>query len=178
MAQLIYTIAAIFILGTVVLTFNVKIHGTQERMAFNELTLAMTGVGAELLNEIGKAEYDPNTIFGEVLPRNQLSVEGGWGSGSCNPDANFSGCFVINDFHGKTASRTVTRVYQGTTYTVTYDVTDIEVHYVTEAPPYTPSNTQTYAKEVTLNVSTPALVDGAGAPIEIPMSRIYMYPNF
>ena len=178
MAQIIYTIAAIFILGLVVLTLNVQIHGTQERMAFNELALEMTSVGAEMLNEIGKMEYDPNTIFGEVLPRTALSPEGAWGSGSCNPNTNYSGCFTINDFHGKTAVRTLNRAYQGANQTVTYNVTDIEVHYVGESAPYAASGTQTYAKEVTLNISTPVLVDGAGNPIEIPMSRVYMYPNF
>ena len=178
MVQILYTVTAIFVLGITVLTLNVKIHGSQERMMFSELAQEMTSVGAELLNEIGKADYDPNTIFGEVLPRASLSVESGWGSGLCAPDNKFSGCFVINDFHGKTATRSITRTHKNTTYTVDYNVTDLEVHYVTEAAPHTASPTQTYAKEVTLNISTPALVDASGDPIEIPMSRVYTYPNF
>ena len=178
MVQILYTIIAIFVLGITVLTLNVKIHGTQDRMMFSELSIEMTSVGAELLNEIGKHDYDPNTIFGEVLPRAALSPEGTWGSGSCNPDAKFQGCFVINDFHGKTAERTVMRTHKGTDYDVVYNVTDLEVHYVTEASPYTASGTQTYAKEVSLNISTPALVDGTGTPITIPMSRVYTYPGY
>lgn len=180
MVQILYTLTAIFILGITVLTLNVKIHGTQERIMFSELSLEMTEVGAEILNEIGKHDYDPNTIFGEVLPRSSLSPEGSWGGGFCNPNARFSGCFVINDFNGKTAERTVTRTHKGTSYDVVYNVTDIAVHYVTEDAPHTPSpgKAQTYAKEVTLKVSTPALVDGTGAPIEIPMARVYTYPSF
>lgn len=181
MVQILYSIAAIVLLGVTVLNINIKIHGTEGRMMFSELALETTSVGSEILNEIGKAEYDPNTIFGEVITRNGLSPEDGtWGSGTCNPDARFGGCFVINDFHGKTASRTLTRVHRGTTYTVTYNVTDIAVHYVTEAPPYgaSPGAAQTYAKEVTLNISSPALLDTDGTPLLIPMSRVYTYPNF
>ena len=178
MVQVIYTITAILILGFTVLSLNLQIHGTQQRMMFSELAQEMTSVGAEVLNEISKHDYDPNTIFGEVLARNALSPEGSWGSGSCNPDNRFAGCFVINDFHGKTATRTITRTHDGTAYTVDYNVSDLEVHYVTEAAPHTASGTQTYAKEVTLNVSTPALVDAAGDPIEIPMSRVYTYPSY
>lgn len=179
MVQVLYSIAAIMLLGITVLNINTKIHGTQDRLMFNELALQMTSVGAEMLNEIGKNDFDPSTIFGEVLPRNQLSPDDGtWGSGTCNPDNNFSGCFVINDFHGKTAERTLTRVQGGVSVDITYNVTDITVEYVAETSPYAPSGTQTYAKKVTLNVSTPVLVDADGAPFEVPMSRIYMYPNF
>ena len=178
MVQILYTVTAIFVLGITVLTLNVRIHGTQQRMMFSELAQEMTSVGAELLNEIGKAEYDPNTIFGEVLPRAALSAEGTWGSGSCDPDNRFASCFVINDFHGKTATRSITRTHDGAPVTVEYNVSDLEVHYVTESAPHTASATQTYAKEVTLNISTPALVDANGDPIEIPMSRVYTYPNF
>ena len=45
MPQMIYSIAAILLLGISFLNVNQKVHGTQERMMFSELTLEMTSVG-------------------------------------------------------------------------------------------------------------------------------------
>lgn len=180
MVQILYSIAAILLLGMSVLNINVKIHGTQERLMFNELALGMTSVGAEMLNEIGKHDFDPGTISGMMVSTDSLSYSSAFGSGSCNPDANFDSCFTVSDFHGKAASRTITRVHSGTPYTVTYEVTDIDVQYVSETAPHTPvanATDRTFAKEVTLTISTPVLVDGNGDPFEVTMSRVFMYPN-
>lgn len=178
MPQMIYSVAAIFLLGISFLNVNRKVHGTQERMMFSELALEMTSVGAELLDEIGKYPFDNGTISGLTTTTDSLSTT--FGGGTCNPDdPDFGGCSTISDFHGKTATRSETRVHGGTTYTVPYNVTAISVAYVGEASPHapSPSNARTFAKEVTLTVSTPALLDGNGDPIEIEMSRVYMYPD-
>ena len=68
MVQVLYSIAAIMLLGITVLNINVKIHGTEERMMLSELSLEMTSIGAEILNEIGRLEYDQSATFGQVLP--------------------------------------------------------------------------------------------------------------
>ena len=178
MAQILYTLVAIMLLGVTVLNINVKIHDTQDDMMFSELTLQMTSVGAELLNEIGMKEFDPGTISEYAVPRESLSPEASFGNAPCDPDNNFADCDTVSDFHGKTATRTLTRVHNGVTYAVTYNVSNITVIYVSEASPYTPSADPTFAKEVTLTVSTPTLVDGNGNPIEMTMARVYTYPRF
>lgn len=179
MVQVLYSIAAIMLLGITVLNINTKIHGTQDRLMFNELALDMTSVGAEVLNEIGKHPFDPGTISEFVVPRDSLSNDADWGSSGCDPDNSYQSCFTVSDFHQKTAERTRSRVQSGTPVDITYNVTEIEVKYVSETPPHTPvtSGTRTFAKEVTLKVSTPVLVNADGEPFEITMSRVYMYPN-
>ena len=148
-------------------------------MMFSELTVEMTGVGAEILDEIGKQLFDPVTSSGLLVPKSALSTSPYPAASTCDPDdPDYSGCSTIGDFHGKTATRTRTRIHKGTTYSVPYDVTDIVVDYVSETPPHTSTGgARSFAKEVTLNVSTPALVDGNGDPFEIEMSRVYMYPD-
>ena len=186
MVQILYSIAAIMLLGITVLNINVKIHGTEERMMLSELSLEMTSIGAEILNEAARMEYDQGATFGLVLDVDSLETTTAWGTGSCDPDASFSGCFTINNLQGKTATRSLSRVYEGTTYDVTYDVSPIQVCYAAVAPPHAcagesggpPAGARTYAKKVSFNVSTPVLVDANGDPYEIPMSRVYMYPSF
>lgn len=184
MVQVLYSIAAIMLLGVTVLNINIKAHGAQDRMMFSELALEMTSVGAELLNEIGKYSYDPaalRSVYGYTLQdRDALRPEGNFGAGSpCAPDDDFSSCLVINDFHGKTATRPITRTRNGVAYTVEYDITDIRVRYVDETPPHASSDGEkTFAKEATVTISTPALVGGDGNPVEITMSRVYLYPNY
>jgi hypothetical protein len=194
MAQTLYSVTALLLLGISFFNVNQKVHGNQERLMFSELALEMTSVGAEMLNEIGKYSYDPaaiSTVSGTTL-NDRAALRGastfGTGVPACAPDpaSQFSGCVVINDFHGKTTRRSITRAYGGATHTIDYDVTDIRIRYVEEAPPHRPCSAtgascpasgKTFAKEATVTVSTPALVNGAGAPIAIRMSRVYLYPN-
>lgn len=180
---MIYSVAAILLLGVAFLNVNQKIHGTDERIMFSELTVEMTGVGAEILDEIGKELFDPVTSSGLTIPTSDLSTTPYSTASTCDPnDPNYSGCSTIGDFHGKTATRNRTRTHSvngaTTTYTVPYNVTDIAVDYVSEASPHTSTGgAKSFAKEVTLTVSTPALVNGNGDPFEIQMSRVYMYPD-
>lgn len=188
MAQTIYSVTALLLLGISFFGVNQRVFGTHERLRFSELALEMTSVGAEMLNEIGKYSYDPAALLsvsGTALDdRAALRDAGTFGAGvpACdpNPDSQFNGCVVIHDFHGKSAQRSVSRAYGGATHTVRYDITDIRVRYVAETPPHLPvaAGTKTFAKEVTVTVSTPLLVNGAGAPIAIAMSRVYLYPNY
>jgi len=187
MAQAIYSVAAIFVLAIAFLNVNKKLHASQEQMMFSELALEMTSVGAEMLNEIGKYSYDPAALLsvtGTTLnDRTVLRDEATFGTGSpaCdpNPDSQFNGCIVINDFHGKSATRPVTRTHDGNTYTVDYDISNITIRYVDESPPHAPTGgNKTFAKEAVVTISTPALLDGNGDPLQITMSRVYLYPNY
>ena len=153
-------------------------------MLFNELALEMTSVGSEMLNEIGKYSYDPIalvTINGVTMDnRDALRPAASFGTDAeCDPTpaSQFAGCIVINDFHNTTTTRSITRTHNGNTYTVDYNLS-VEIRYVEEAAPFAPSANKTFAKEALVTVSTPVLVDGAGDPIEVVMSRVYLYPNY
>ena len=178
MPQLIYSIAAIFVLGIAFLNINQKAHGTEERMMFSEIALETTGVGAEVLDEIGKRPFDANTVSGLVIPAAALSPTAHVAVSVCDPDdPNYTGCDTIGHFHGKTATRNRTRTHDGTAFAVPYEVTAIDVQYVSETPPHTVSATPTFAKEVTIDVEAPAIVDGNGDPFSFKMRRVYTYPD-
>lgn len=178
MPQMIYSVAAILLLGVSFFHVNQKVHGTDNRLLFSELTTEMTSVGAEILDEMGKRPFDANTVSGLMIPVADLSASPRPAVSTCDPDdPDYQGCATIGHFHGKTATRNRPRVHSGTTYNVPYNVTSIEVEYVTEAPPHTVTTSRTFAKEATIRVSTPALVDGSGDPYEIEMKRVYMYPD-
>lgn len=178
MAQLIYSITAIFVLGIAFLNVNQKVLGSQDRMMFSEIALEMTSIGTELLDEIGKYPFDTGTTSGLAVAPTDLSDGTAWGTGACDPDhPDFEGCVTISDFHTKTASRTETRVYKGVTTSVPYTIPSISVAYVSETAPHDPSASATFAKEVTIVVETPALIDYNGDPVSIEMSRVYMYPD-
>jgi hypothetical protein len=176
MVQILYTIAAIMILAVVSLTINLRIHSTGERLMFNELTLEMTGVATELLDQIGRREFDAGTISGLMVPVDSLTPATNFGTGMCEPDQQYSGCFTISDFHNRTATRIRSRQHAGQLREIEYNVTDIQVLYVDQNPPHDESTTPTFAKEVTLTISTPAMETASGGAIEVRISRIFMYP--
>ena len=122
MPQMIYSVAAILLLGVAFLNINQKVHGTDERMMFSELTLEMTGVGAEILDEIGKRPFDANTVGGLLIPATALGASASVSPSACDPDdSNYAGCDTIGHFPGKTATRnrTRTRSQNGTPTTPT-----------------------------------------------------------
>ena len=179
MPQMIYSVAAILLLGVAFLNINLKVHGSEERMMFSEQTVEMTGVGAEILDEIGKHAFDPVVAASSVvIAPSDLSSTAGNAASTCDPnDANYAGCTTIGDFDGKTATRTRTRTHGNATYTIPFNVTSIAVEYVDEAPPHAASLTPTFAKEVTIRIETPVLLDANGAPFGFEMKRIYTYPD-
>ena len=183
MPQMIYSVAAILLLGVAFLNINRKVHGTDERLTFSELTVEMTGVGAEILDEIGKHPFDDVVAASNiVVARGDLSATAGDAASVCDPDdPDYAGCLTIGDFDGKTATRNRTRTHSlngtPTTYTVAYSVTSIDVEYVSEAPPHAVTAAPTFAKEVTIHVETPALLLSDGTNFGFDMRRIYTYPD-
>jgi hypothetical protein len=186
MAQMLYTIAAIMILAVVVMMMNVKIHNTNDRMMFSELSLDMTGVGNEILDHIETMHFNQGTISCMVVPVEELSTTFGTDAcdpddenaecAACNPNANYADCFTVGDFHGAEATRIRSRVFAGEVVQTTYRVSDIRVEFVAEDAPHAVSASPTFAKRVRLNVSTPVLVDASGNEIAIEMARIYTHP--
>jgi hypothetical protein len=178
MAQMIYMVAAIMILASVVLNVNIRMHSTEDRLMFGELAMDMTGVGNEMFEHIAAMEFDPGTISRMAVPTDSLREEANFGSEVCEPDNGYQGCFTVSDFHGRSATRAKQRQRNNVTYDVEYNISGIVVRYVDEDPPHAPANTQTFAKEVTLTISSPLVADANGNPLEITMSRTYMYPMY
>lgn len=178
MPQMIYSVAAILLLGVAFFNINHKVHGTEERMMFSEITMEMTGVGAEILDEIGKRPFDANTVGGLIIPASALGGTAHVNPSNCDPnDSNYSGCDTIGHFDGKTATRTRSRTHNGTAYAIPYTVSSIDIQYVSETPPHTVSGVPTFAKEATIRVETPALLDANGNAFGFEMRRVYTYPD-
>jgi len=187
MVQVLYCIIAMMLLAVSMLNVNVKIHGNQGRMMANELSLGMTSVGAEVLNELAKYPYDPvalpitaSPVLGNpnaLRDANTFGLDPDGDPVACDPDASFSACQYLIDFHGKTFTRTQTRTFQGTTHTVTYNAT-VNIEYVTNTAPHTPTTSKTFARRAVVTVSTPSLyLSDPTDLLKVSMSRVYTYPN-
>src|SRR5690606_29163818 len=99
---------AVMILGIFSLQMNRTIFSGEQKMILNEVAVQATGVGAELLEEIGAKPYAHGVAERAFSENdiNSLPEKGDFcGACGCNPDANFNGCSFITDFDGATATR-------------------------------------------------------------------------
>ncbi|MFW5973179.1 MAG: hypothetical protein ACOCTG_04240 [Bacteroidota bacterium] len=172
MPQTLFSLLAIMLLGLFSLQANRSMFGNEQKMILNEVATQATGVGIELLEEIGSYPYDPATL-GVVLEDSEKGLLAETfcnGTCACDPDSPFyNGCLVINDFDGKTA----TRVRDDLTYSV-----DIDVVYVSESDPSVTSSLPTFSKRVDLKITSPLLYMGSpDNPLTFRMSRVYTHPT-
>lgn len=172
MPQTLFALLAIMILGLFSMQANRSVFGTEQKMILNEVATQATGVGIEILEEIGSKGYDEAIPPGMVLPEAQIDLLATtFCAGACGCDPNVPedvACDFINAFDGKTA----TRVRDDLTYTVT-----ITVNYVEDADPSVISADPTFSKRVDLSITNPLLyVGGPDNPLTFTMSRVYTHP--
>ncbi len=168
--QVLYAVIAMMIAS--LLAFNVQ-RGTmsaQQRVISNEVLTQFSGVGDEILEDIGSLPFDERTDVTRNPTRlasaSELKAPAYFG-GNCNPDADYADCLDIDDFHGK--SRTLER--EG----LAYDAA-IEVRYVDEDDPTIAIQSQTFAKEGVLHITSPLILDSQSSePLSIVMTRVFTY---
>jgi hypothetical protein len=191
MIQTFYALIAMMVLAIISLTVNTKLHGGEQRLMVSELANVMTGVGSDFLDVVSSRPYDPVALMTTtvavisnpnfLLPSSTFGLDPNGNPVGCDPDLDYFACMFVSDFHGSTATRTVTRTFQGQAYTATYTIDNVTVRYVDSEPPHAPltdPNLRSFAKEVRITVSNPDVRSPAtGAPIELGMSRIITYPN-
>lgn len=167
--QTLYSLIALLLVMLLSLNFYQGRNHTQQNMIVNEVLTPFNDLGMELLDHIGRQAFDENTDETKIAEPTWPIVTSPSG---LTAEASFGGCTDfwtcddIDDFHGLTVNRDL----NGLPYTV-----DISVRYVDELDPDQPTGgAPSYAKEVTLEISTAAIQMG-GAPLTVKIGRVYTY---
>ncbi len=172
MAQTLYGLIALALVSMLALNMQRGTTNTQQRQIFNEVATQVTGVGSEVFDHIArdgvyfdKYVYDTRSVFptcGRTTSPSVFTAEA-----SFVPATSYEASTYIEGFHGMTDVPVARDDIQ---YLV-----DIEVQYV-DPVTLAPSATQTFAKEVTLTISSPLLfLRTPDNPVEITMSRVLEY---
>ncbi len=174
MYHIIYAMLAMLLVMFFSLNLMRAAQSTQQRQIINETGTQLTGVAADVFEYLASRAYDAATdtarvhVYPPVTTPLALTIEDGAGWGGCTPYAsmyNPGACLDLDDYDGAT----MTRDYEG----LEYDV-EITVRYVQRNNPDQPSATQTYAKEVHLEITNPHLLLGDN-PVTAEMTRVYTY---
>ena len=172
MAQTIYGLVALALVSMLALSMHQGTTSTQQRHILNEVTTQVTGVGVEVFDHIGrtgvafdKFVVDTQTTFptcGRTTSAAVFTPEA-----SFVPAASYATSTYIEGFDGMTD--------------VPIDrddipfLVDIEVAYV-DPVTLAPSGAPTFAKEVTLTISSPFLfIKTPATPVEVRMQRVFEY---
>ncbi|MDX1740688.1 MAG: hypothetical protein R3178_05310 [Rhodothermales bacterium] len=174
--QVIYAFIAILLIALLSLTLQRSVHSTERRQIVNEVSTQLVGVGIDVLEDIGRHafDYEVDTTradfplwrddFPYATNPAQLTPIASAEFGNC---VDFYSCDDIDDFH----NMTITRVVDGVGFNV-----DIFVEYVSETTPNVKPGTQTFAKEVRLEISSSALYLSSPAnPLTVEISRVFAY---
>jgi hypothetical protein len=139
-----------------------------ERKYVNEVVSQASGVATATLEAMALRPFDEKTDttkvskFPAVTSRFELTPEGSFGG--CQ---DFNLCEDLDDFD----EMVITRKHDGFDYRVT-----ITVRYVDPLNPTTYTGSQTFAKEVLVEVENPYLQIGpSGDPIKVPFYRVFAY---
>lgn len=166
--QVFYAIIAIFLLALLSLTVMRSTQRLDSRIYVNEVVTQASGVATGIIETIGRKPFDSKTdttkvsTFPAVTSTNQLTSEANFGG--CT---NFSLCEDIDDFNGLV----ITRLLNGFEFTAT-----ITIKYVSPVDPDYYTGTQTFAKEVLVEITSPYLYVGSRSnPITVPFRRIFSY---
>ena len=166
--QVFYSLIAILLVGLLSMTVQRSAHRMDSQIYVNEVVTQASGVATATLEVIGMRPFDSKTdttkvsTFPAVTSQYQLT-----------PEADFGGCVYFNlcedidDYDGMV----IKREYDGFEYTVT-----ITVRYVDPLNPTIYTGSQTFAKEILVEITNPYIyVGSSGNPITVPFRRIYSY---
>ena len=172
MAQTLYGLIALALVSMLALNMQRGTTNTQQRQIFNEVATQVTGVASEVFDHIArdgvyfdKYVSDTRTLFptcGRTTTPSVFTAEAAF-----VPAASYATSTYIEGFHGMTDIPIDRDDIQ---YLV-----DISVRYV-DPVTLAPSAVQTFAKEVTLTLSSPLLfLRTSSNPVEVTMSRVIEY---
>lgn len=163
-SQVIYSLLALTIVGILGFSVSRGLMSVGQRAYQNETLTQVSGVANEILEDIGSRAFDANTISSVPGSVSELTAVAGFGGG-CDPEVS---CIDIDDFDGKT----LYREREGLDFTV-----DVRVEYVDQDDPTLVSSTPTFAKQVTLSITTPYVYkeNNPDSLITMQMSRVFTY---
>ena len=166
-SQMIYSIAAVAMAGALSLSVSRGSVAGKKQVIRHQLVSQVSGVANEILEDIGSKPFDYRTSEANFpTPPNsaaELTQVSNFG-GNCDPELD---CADIDDFHGKTLSRLPGGL--------PFDVA-VTVSYVNEDDPNATASVPTFAKEVTLTITSPFIYHGRPDNlIPITISRVFTY---
>jgi len=172
MSQLIYSILALSVTVLFSVSLNRVFNTNTEKTYTNEVLSQMIGVGQDVLEEVGRRglpfdeAVDEARYVGPIrypLVHAAFELTPASAFGMCD-----SGCtdpLDLDDYDGMTFYRTVDSLDY---------IATVSVQYVDELDPTKVSATQTFAKLVTVEVSSEAIAI-SGEPLTIDYSRVFTY---
>jgi hypothetical protein len=171
MGQLIYSVLGLFVAVLFSTSLNSAVRVNQNRNFTNEVLSQMLGIGEDILSDVGRRglpfdekvdeeRYEGQVQYPLVHVAWELTPSGSFGG--CDAPEN---CLDLDDFHGMKLDRIV----EG----LEYDI-EIAVVYVNEADPEIESAVQTFAKKVTVTISSEAIYV-RDEPLTISYARVFAY---
>lgn len=172
MAQTFYGLIALALVSMLALNMHRSTTNLQQRHIFNEVATQVTGVGSDVLDHVSRSGvyfdkyiYDTRTTFpvcGRVTSPDVFTPKDAF-----IPAATYATSPYLEGFDGMTEVR-IDR--DDLTYLV-----DLNIEYV-DPITGTPSAVPTFAKKVTLTISSPFLfLRTPETPVEVTMSRVIEY---
>lgn len=172
MIQILYTLVAIALLAMIGLNLQRGAAHTAQQQTFNEVATQLTGVGIEVLEHIARDSvyFDRHAFDFRSVPPACGRIDSTQIALFADPAAfggqTYTGSRFIEGFHG--LKETIDR--DGLEYEV-----GITVRYVDEVT-HVVSSTETFAKEVLLDITNPYLHLGdPDNPVTVRMSRVFTY---
>jgi len=166
--QVFYSLIAILLVALLSMTVQRTAHRLNSQIYINEVVTQASGVGTATLEAIALRPFDSKTDTMKVA-----TIPAVTSAAQLTPEAEFGGCIIFNtcedidDFSGMT----ITREYDGFEFTVV-----ITVRYVDALNPDVYTSSQTYAKEVLVEITNPYIYVGSSSnPITVPFRRIFSY---
>jgi len=171
MAQTLYALLALVLLSMVSLNAQRGTTNTQQRQIFNEVSTQVTGVASEVFDHLDrpgvyfdKYIFDTRSTFptcGRVTTSSVLTAEAAF------VPSTYATSSYLEGFDGLTD---VVVMREDIEYLV-----DVAVRYV-DPVTLAPSAMQTFAKEVTLTISSPLLfLRTPSNPVTVTMRRVFEY---
>jgi hypothetical protein len=176
MVHLLYALTALLMIVLFAQNMQRGVLTGELRMELNEVRTSMIGAAIDVLDDIARDNVafdnatrednipnDPDSLaifFPRVQSTAQLTPEDAFGG--C---VDFDFCLDVDDYHGMILTRDMGEF--------TYDLS-ISVRYVDETNPETKTGYRTFAKEVAVTVSHPAILVGSD-PLMVSIARVFAY---
>lgn len=172
MSQLIYSVLALSVTVLFSVSLNRVFSTNTQKTYTNEVLSQMIGVGQDILEEVGRRALPFDEAVDEARYEGDIRYPLVHAAFELTPASQFgmcdSGCtdqLDLDDYDGMTFYRTVD--------SLDYEAR-VSVQYVDENDPTQISSTQTFAKLVTVEVTSDAIAIG-GEPLTVDYSRVFTY---
>ena len=170
--QMMLTLAAMMLLGTVILTVNTGLMQTTTTMNNSRVDIMAISLGNSIMEDATSLSFDESTVSGAITSTSPLTAIASLGTDGTESRNNPAG---FDDFDDYNCYRTIAKVdvvpVPGTNRSFTFN-TYCSVDYIDQNNPDNISGSKTFHKRIKLRVFTPGMSD------TIRLSTVYSYWYF